>query len=291
MIFCRAAAWRWGLIEGETRQVLEYGALIAVALLVIWIGLLIRLAQGRLEAIPFGTASIFLALMIALFWLGPAITQLATLKVGNFRTNAEQATKFFTEITKARSNVEAEGQALNSAMTSFLEEMTVAQAEIKKARTKVEAEVQATNAAAAAFKKAVADAQAHTPEIQTPLSERKLTDAQVEKMANELLAFHGQEFGVIPYWELRESLSITKRIVKALTMAKWKLTPPAAPTFLTEGISGVLVYVNPRASDKTKRATSALVLALNDAGIIASLRKKNASSPEDKIELSVGTKP
>jgi hypothetical protein len=274
----------------EIRQLLEYGALIALALLVIWVALLIPLAQGRLKAISFGTASIFLALMISLFWLGPEITQLAILKVGSFSTNAEQANKFFTEIIKVRSSVEAEGQALNAAITSFKEEMTAAQAEIKKSRAKVEADVQATNAAAASFKKAVADAQARTAEIQTPLSDRKLTDTQVEKIANQLLEFSGQEFGVVPYWEVRESLSITKRIVKALTMAKWKLTPPAAPTFLMEGISGVLVYVNPRASDKTKRATNALVLALNDEGIIASLRKKNASSPEDKIELSVGTK-
>ena len=53
----------------------------------------------------------------------------------------------------------------------------------------------------------------------------------------------------------------------------------------------MLVYMNPGASEKTKKATNALVVALNDEGSSASLRKENASSPEDKIELSVGTKP
>jgi hypothetical protein len=286
-----------GLIEGEMAQLLEYGALIALALLVIWVALLIPLAQGRLKAVPFGTASIFLALMIPLFWLGPEVTRLAILKVGSFKTNAEQATKYFTEISKVHAKVEAERQAVNSAVTSFNKEMAAAQAEIKIIRAKVETDEQATNAATASLKAdaqahtAIPDARAHTEEIQSPLADRKLTDAQVEKIANKLVGFKGQEFGIVPYWELRESLSIAKRIVKALTTAKWKFTPPAAASFLTEGISGVLVYANPRASDKTKKATSALVLALNDEGIIAALRKTNASSPEDKIELRVGTKP
>jgi hypothetical protein len=54
--------------------VLEYGAFVALGLLLIWVLLLIPLARGTLKAIPFGAASLFLALMVPFFWLGPEIT-------------------------------------------------------------------------------------------------------------------------------------------------------------------------------------------------------------------------
>jgi hypothetical protein len=279
---------------------LKYGALVALALLAIWLALLILLTRSRLKVIPFGITSLFLAVMISLFWIGPEITELAILKVGSFKTNAEQASSYFAEIKKVHVQVEAEERVVNATITALNEEISAAQIEVKRIRAKVKTEEETTDAATASFKKAIADAQArvttagpqaHTSAIMSPFEERNLTDAQVDKIANELLGFKGQEFAVVPYWELRESLSIAKRIVKALTMAKWKLTPPPAPTFLAEGISGVLVYVNPRATDKTKKAANVLVIALKDEGIIASLRKDNSSSPGDKISLSVGTKP
>jgi high-affinity Fe2+/Pb2+ permease len=77
--------------------VLEHGAFVALGLLVIWVYLLISLRRGTLTVIPFGAASTFLALMIPFFWLGPEITELTILKVGSFKTNAEQATKDFDE--------------------------------------------------------------------------------------------------------------------------------------------------------------------------------------------------
>jgi uncharacterized membrane protein len=51
-----------------------------LGLLVIWIALLIPLTRGRRKAIPFGAASMFLALMIPFFWLGQGITELTILK-------------------------------------------------------------------------------------------------------------------------------------------------------------------------------------------------------------------
>jgi hypothetical protein len=280
---------------------LEYGALVALALLIVWVALLILSALGRLNAIPFGIASLLLVLTIPFFWLSPEIAGLATLKIGSLKTSAEQATRYFAEIEKVRAKVEAAAQAVNAATASFNKEMAAmasfknqidtAQAEIATMLTKVEIQEQTINTATESLKRAMADAQALTSKTQNRSGDRKLTDDQVAKIADRLIEFKGQQFGIVPYWELSESLSIAKKIVKALTMADWKLTPPPSATFLAEGISGVVVYVNPGASVKTKRATSALVLALNDEGITASLRKKEASGPEDKIEISVGTRP
>jgi hypothetical protein len=48
---------------------LEHGAFVALSLLAVWVALLIPLARGTLKAIPFGAASMFLALMVPFFWL------------------------------------------------------------------------------------------------------------------------------------------------------------------------------------------------------------------------------
>jgi hypothetical protein len=108
---------------------LEHGAFVALALLVIWIALLIPLARGTLKTIQFSVASMFLALMIPFFWLGPEITELTILKVGSFKTNAEQATKYFDEIKTIRSKIEAEEKAISDAVTSFDKDISAARAE------------------------------------------------------------------------------------------------------------------------------------------------------------------
>jgi hypothetical protein len=289
------------VIEEESRQLLEYGVLVALALLVVWLALLILLGLRRLGAIPFGIASMFLVLMIPVFWLGPEIGALTILKVGRLRTSAEQAARYFAEIEKVRAKVEAEGRAVNTAtislnkeivtIASLKEKMEIAQAGVATLLAKIDAEEQATNSAKASLQKAIADTQALSSQTRNRPADRQLTDDQVSMMANILIPFKGQEYGIVPYWEFPESLSIAKRIVKALKLAKWKYTPPPSAAFLTEGISGVVVHVNFGASEGTKKATNALLLALNNEGITASLRKEHVSGPADKIELSIGTKP
>ena len=280
---------------------LEYGVLVALALLVVWLALLILLGLGRLGAIPFGIASMFLVLIIPVFWLGPEIAELTISQVGRLRTSAEQASRYFAEIEKVHVKIEAAGQAVNEstaslnkeivAMASLKEKMAIAQEGVAGILAKIGAEEQATNLAKASLQKAITDTQALSSQIQNRPADRKLTDDQVSIIANRLMQFKGQQYGIVPYWELTESLSIAKRIVKALTLAKWKYTPPPSATFLTAGISGVVVNVDPGSSEGTKKATNALLLALNNEGITASLRKEHVSGPADKIELSIGTKP
>jgi hypothetical protein len=54
---------------------LEYGSLVALTLLTVWIALLIFVVRGQLKTTPFGAISTFLALMIPFFWLSSEITE------------------------------------------------------------------------------------------------------------------------------------------------------------------------------------------------------------------------
>lgn len=110
---------------------LEYGAYVALGLLVIWVALLFPLARGTLKAVPFGAASMFLALMIPFFWLGPEITELTILKVGSFKTNAQEASKYFEEIKTIRGKIDAEDHAITVAVASFDNEIAKARDETK----------------------------------------------------------------------------------------------------------------------------------------------------------------
>lgn len=144
---------------------LEHGAFVALALLVIWAALLVPLSRGTLKTVPFGAASMFLALMIPFFWLGPEITELTILKVGSFKTNAEQATKYFDEIKTIRAKIETEAQAVNTALT--------------------------------ALKADIAEARTETQKIKQRMSDRQLTDNQVSQIADKLKPFTGQEFSIV----------------------------------------------------------------------------------------------
>jgi hypothetical protein len=239
--------------------VLEHGAFVALTLLAIWVVLLIPLARGTLKAIPFGAASMFLALMIPFFWLGPEITELTILKVGSFKTNAEQASKYFDEIKTIRGKVEAEEKSISDAVVSFDKEIAAARAETK--------------------------------QLQERLADRQLTDDQVRQVAVEVTSFTGQQFEVTTYWDIKECIAISNRIYEALQLANWEYLKPERGEFLMGGIAGVLVYVNPTAEDKTKNAATALVTALNNVKIAAELREQNDPTPNNKIHLNIGTKP
>ena len=238
---------------------LEHGAFIALALLVVWVALLIPLTRGTLKAIPFGAASMFLALMIPFFWLGPEITELTILKVGSFKTNAEQATKYFDEIKTIRSKIEAEDHAISAAVDSFDKE--------------------------------IANARAETKIIQERLADRKLTDEQISLIGASVKQFAGQQFEVTTYWDIKECLAIANRIYDALQLAEWEYIKPEGARWLMAGISGVQIYGNSKAEDKTKSAAKALADALKVANIDAELRDENDPTPNNKIALNVGAKP
>jgi hypothetical protein len=86
-------------------------------------------------------------------------------------------------------------------------------------RAKIEAEDHAISAAVASFDKEIAAARAETKKIQERMADRTLTDEQVAKITEKVASFQGQEFGVIPYWDIPESTAIANRIYAALNAA------------------------------------------------------------------------
>jgi hypothetical protein len=241
---------------------LEHGAFVALALLLIWVvALLVPLARGTLKAVPFGAASMFLALMIPFFWLGPEITELTILKVGSFKTNAEQATKYFEEIKTIRAKIETEAQAVNTALT--------------------------------ALKADIAEARTETKKIKQRLADRQLTNQQVAEIANKLKPFTGQEFSIVTYWEMREPLAFTNRVYGTLDLAGWKYIKLETATFMLGGIEGVQVWRHPNAEERVQKAADALVAALNDTGVATVLKLQNTDNNpiDNKLTLDVGTKP
>lgn len=240
---------------------LEHGAFVALALLVIWVALLVPLSRGTLKTVPFGAASMFLALMIPFFWLGPEITELTILKVGSFKTNAEQATKYFDEIKTIRAKIETEAQAVNTALT--------------------------------ALKADIAEARTETQKIKQRMSDRQLTDNQVSQIADKLKPFTGQEFSIVTYWEMREPLTFSNRIYVPLDLAGWKYIKLERATFMMGGIEGVQVWRHPNAEERVQKAADALVAALNDTGVATVLKLQSSENNpiDNKLTLDVGTKP
>lgn len=119
-----------------------------------------------------------------------------------------------------------------------------------------------------------------------------ISDAQLERVADALAPFAGQQWQAVAYWDNKQSLDLANRIYVALGDARWRYLPLQKWAGLFGGITGVLVYSHPQASPRTRAAAAALVKALNDAGIQAEARDKNAPGhPDDIVILNVGTKP
>jgi hypothetical protein len=128
-------------------------------------------------------------------------------------------------------------------------------------------------------------------QLEKKLDARKLSDEQMLLIADMLKKFPGQEFGITTYWDMKEPLALANRIYNLLNFAQWKFIKPANSTFLLGGTEGVLVFVHPEANEQAKKATEALVKALNKEGIEAEIRHQNApNSPTNTIQLNVGTK-
>ena len=73
-----------------------------------------------------------------------------------------------------------------------------------------------------------------------------ISDAQVRRMAVALAPFAGQNWEVTPYWEMKQSLGMANRIYAALTGAGWTYVRPTRGTFLMAGLTGVLVFSDPK---------------------------------------------
>jgi hypothetical protein len=144
-------------------------------------------------------------------------------------------------------------------------------------------------------KSAVAEAAKANLELARLTAPRILTDEQSERIARTLHPFAGQEFDIVPYFDIKESLNIANRILATLTCspAGWKYIPGDPTARLMGGLAGVQVWRHPDADDSTKNAADWLVSSLSKEGIEAVLRIQNpVNNPKNnKLNLSVGTKP
>jgi hypothetical protein len=131
----------------------------------------------------------FLALMIPFFWLGPEITELTILKVGSFKTNAEQANKYFDEIKTIRSKIEGQERAINNAVELFNKKIADQTATVDQVATKASAAEQLSKEAEEQINEArksladvnstISEARASLEKVQAIVSLTELiTDAQ-----------------------------------------------------------------------------------------------------------------
>jgi hypothetical protein len=249
--------------------VLENGAFVALGLLVIWVALLIPLARGTLKAIPLGAASMFLALMIPFFWLGPEITELTILKVGSFKTNAEQATKYFEEIKSIRAKIEAEDHAINAAVESLDKEIAAARAETKQIRER--------------------------------MADRKVTDDQQARIVPKLLQFASQEYGGAIASGIADGRILWESLYRTLITAGWQLVPPSSMGFgdppAAVPISpspGVVIYLSPAHQSDAGATAKALASALISEGITTNIiigDFGDMTRRQNMIEIVIGPKP
>ena len=213
---------------------LEYGPLVSLGLLVIWLILLILLVRDTLTPAQYRVTSLPFIAMIAFFWLSTEITELIIPHVGTLRTRSEQAKKYLDEI--------------------------------KDIRTKVEDEAKTVNAALSSLKTDILDARAELAKLQAQMADRQITETQVSQIAGTLTQFAGQEFSVGAV-QLREPRALAGRIRDTLKGAGWR-DIHESDEFYTP-FDGVHVSRHPRAEETIQKAADALVMALKEAGIFA----------------------
>ncbi len=138
----------------------------------------------------------------------------------------------------------------------------------------------------------IAAATKEAARLKEELANRTLTDGQQLEIAQKLLPFNGQEYGITAYWDSQESLGIANRIHQSLLAARWKyLQPPQGGAVLLGGIVGVQVWYHPDADSLTQNAARSLVEALNIEGISAFEKVESPNDPKNnKISISVGSK-
>jgi hypothetical protein len=120
---------------------------------------------------------------------------------------------------------------------------------------------------------------------------RELSDAQWDEVGRAIKPFAGQEYLIIPYWEMKESHNLADHINNTLVSAGWSYKPPKTYMALVGVIAGVIVNVDSKASPKTKAAAKALRDCLSAHGIETSEESGSGSDHPDMLDITVGAKP
>jgi hypothetical protein len=126
------------------------------------------------------------------------------------------------------------------------------------------------------------------------LAARKLTDAQISEIEQNLSKYRGQRFELAAY-NVKEVSDIAEQIRDALIGAGWKRDPMPANAALRSVVGGVSVTLDVGAPEVAKAAAHQLVTLLNGDDIAADENQRNipTDTTEEKavIGIAVGMKP
>lgn len=121
---------------------------------------------------------------------------------------------------------------------------------------------------------------------------RSLDAPEVQLLVSQLRPFSGQKYQITTFWDVQEPLAFSNQLHNALQQSGWKFIPHGeGGSFLLGVLSGVQVWVHPKAQPSVLKAADALVSALAAAGASPTLKQQDAATPNDSIiRLNVGTK-
>jgi hypothetical protein len=238
--------------------VLEAGGYVALALVLVEVILVFLFVRGKTTKTAFVMASFVILFITAFFWMGNRVTEITIASVGTIKTAANLASQYVDDIKNIKADVEHQRREITAAVD--------------------------------ALKKEIDEARAETQKIKERMADRLLTDEQVSQIAERVKPFSGQQFEVTTYWDDKECVAIANRIYDALSLGGWEYLKPVRAEMLLGGVVGLLVYVNPKADDKTKNAANTLISVLNGNHLDAELREQNDPTPNNKIHLNLGIK-
>jgi hypothetical protein len=145
---------------------------------------------------------------------------------------------------------------------------------------------------AATFKEEIKAAKKAAADANQKLADRKLTVAQQKTITDKLTQFAGQQYTVTAYWDSKESLNLANNIHFSLKAANWTYDDEGSKSMMLGGMIGIFVACHPEADENTKRATEALVSALQAEGLdVITRTPPTKNNPKNnKIWITVGSK-
>lgn len=254
---------------------LKYGAFVALALLLIWAALLVCLVRGQLKTTSFGTASMFLALMVPFFWLGPEITELTISKIGSFKTNVQQATQYLDEIKKIHDKLKDQDIALSSSVNKLNEQ-------IEATRERMKTQESALNSSVKTITVQIDEARKQSDKLQSLINQtvtaqkhifdRKLNNLQIDNIVTTLLHFARTKI-VLEACDTEECDSFAAQIVNVLEKSNWEVDYSTKK--LPDAETDVQVYDDSSEGCPNSPAAKSFVESLKRNGIVAELHFSN----------------
>jgi hypothetical protein len=129
-------------------------------------------------------------------------------------------------------------------------------------------------------------------ELEKLRAPRSLNFQQRNAISIAISKFSGQQYRITTFWDEKEPLAFAEQVHQTLLLGGWKfLKHGDGGSFLMGALTGIQVWVHPKADSKVLEAAKALVDALNAADGVAVLKEQNPNNTiEQVINLNIGTK-